>query len=194
MSFRDAFQTFPTLQTQRLFLRQFQEQDAHDCYRQLTDPQVCQFYGNPDTIERKSLQSAQRAIALGNSHFQRKNMIALGICLQAPDTPVIGRIALQEFQNQTIAELAYWLARPYWGAGLMSEALQAVLHFGFETLELHRLWAATDPRNLPSCRLLERNGLVREGVLRQATSRNDGWADSAIYAILKDGSGRLCAG
>jgi ribosomal-protein-alanine N-acetyltransferase len=185
MSFRQAFQVFPALQTQRLFLRELQEQDAPACYRQLTDPQVCQYYGNPESVERKSEQSVQRAIAQANSHFQRKNMIVWGLCLQAPDTPVIGRIALQDFHNQTIAELAYWLARPYWGVGLMSEALQAVLQFGFETLELHRIWATTDPRNLPSCRLLARNGLVREGVLRQATYRNDGWADSAIYAVLK---------
>jgi [ribosomal protein S5]-alanine N-acetyltransferase len=112
-------------------------------------------------------------------------MIAWGICLEAQDMPVIGRIALQDFRNQAIAELAYWLARPYWGQGLMSEVLQAELHFGVETLELRRIWAMTDPRNLPSCRLLERNGLVRDGVLRQATYRIDGWADSAIYAELK---------
>lgn len=186
MSFRESFQTFPTLQTERLFLRQLQEQDAPVCFRQLTDPQVCQFYGSPDSIERKSQRSAQQAVALGNSHFQRKGMIAWGICLQAQDAPVIGRIALQDFRNQTIAELAYWLARPYWREGFMSESLQAVLRFGFETLELHRIWAMTDPRNLPSCRLLERNGFVREGVLRQSTNRNDGWADSAIYAMLKN--------
>lgn len=185
MGFREAFEAFPVLQTERLILRQLQVQDASDCYQQLANPQICEFYGNPDSIERKSLQSMERAIALGNSHFQRKSMIAWGICLQELDTPVIGRIALQEFRNQTIAELAYWLARPYWGAGMMSEALQAVLLFGFETLELHRIWAGTDPRNLQSCRLLERNGLLREGVLRQSTYRNDGWADTAIYARLK---------
>ena len=185
MSFQDAFRTFPILQTQRLLLRQLHELDAQDCYQQLSHLQVCQFYGSPDSVERKSLQSAQRAIAFGNSHFQRKTMIVWGICLQAQDMPVIGRIALQDFRNQTIAELAYWLARPYWGQGLMSEALQAVLHFGFETLNLHRIWAATDLHNLASCQLLERNGLIREGVLRQATYRNNGWADSVIYAMLK---------
>ena len=56
----------------------------------------------------------------------------------------------------------------------MSEALQAVLEFGFETLNLHRIWAGTDLRNLPSCRMLERNGLVREGVLLQASSGSQG--------------------
>ncbi len=185
MSFRDAFTTFPVLQTERLCLRQLQTQDAESCYRQLTAPEVCRFYGSPESIERKSPQSMQRAIAFGNSHFQQKSMIVWGICPQTQDTLVIGRVALQDFRNQTIAELGYWLARPYWGKGFMSEALQFVLHFGFETLDLHRIWAATDPRNLPSCSLLERNGLVREGVLRQTTSRNDGWADSAIYALLR---------
>jgi ribosomal-protein-alanine N-acetyltransferase len=113
-------------------------------------------------------------------------MIVWGLCLQSQEQAVIGRIALQDFTNQTIAELAYWLARPLWGQGIMTEALQMVVPFAFETLELHRIWAGTDPRNLASCRLLERNGFEREGVLRQATYRDDSWMDTAIYGLLRD--------
>ena len=112
-------------------------------------------------------------------------MIVWGLCLQGQEEAVIGRIALQDFTNQTIAELAYWLARPFWGQGIMSEALQTVVHFTFNELELHRLWAGTDPRNLASCRLLERNGFEREGVLRQTTHRDDGWVDTAVYGLLR---------
>ena len=59
MSFRNAFQTFPVLETKRLCLRQLQEPDAPICYQHLSDPQVAEFYDNLESIERQSLQSAQ---------------------------------------------------------------------------------------------------------------------------------------
>jgi len=186
MPFRDAFHVFPRLTSPRLVLRQLQEADAAACYQQLTHPEVCKFYGNANSIERRSLDSARSAILQANNHFQRKQMIVWGICMQGQEEAVIGRIALQDFTNQTIAELAYWLARPFWGQRIMSEALRRVLSFTCEELELHRIWAGTDPRNLASCRLLERNGFVREGVLRQATYRDDGWVDTAIYSLLRE--------
>ncbi len=82
------------------------------------------------------------------------------------------------------AELGYLLDRRHWGTGLMYEATSALLSYGFRTLQLNRVEADVDPRNLGSVRLLERLGFVREGLLRARWIVSSEISDSAIYGIL----------
>ncbi len=83
------------------------------------------------------------------------------------------------------AEAGYGLARAYWGQGLGSEALRAILRFGFDQLDLNRIYARTIADNHESVRLLERLGFRREGTQRAHSWEDDGtFHDSAIYGML----------
>ena len=83
------------------------------------------------------------------------------------------------------AEVGYALARPFWGQGLASEATAALVEYGFETLDLHRLEAQLDPRNEASTRVLERQGFIREGLLRERWIVGDEISDSLLMGLLR---------
>jgi RimJ/RimL family protein N-acetyltransferase len=76
-----------------------------------------------------------------------------------------------------------WRTRP-WGKGYINEALVALLEFGFTQLDLNRVEADIDPRNVASARTLERLGFQREGLLRQRWIVGDEVSDTAIYGLL----------
>ncbi len=85
------------------------------------------------------------------------------------------------------AEVGYDLAHAFWGRGIASETLQAIISFSFKTLKLNRIYANTIADNRESVRLLERNGFKREGTRRQAYLEDDGlFHDSVIYGLLKN--------
>jgi len=85
------------------------------------------------------------------------------------------------------AEAGYGLARAYWGQGIASEALRAILRFGFEDMDLNRVFARTIADNHESVRLLERLGFQREGTQRAHSWEDDEtFHDSAIYGLLAD--------
>ena len=79
------------------------------------------------------------------------------------DGELVGAIAAREDQG---INLGYLLARPFWGRGLMSEALSAIVEWAFTQSSVFRVWAVCDLENEASARLLERNGFHQEGILR----------------------------
>jgi RimJ/RimL family protein N-acetyltransferase len=83
------------------------------------------------------------------------------------------------------AELGFALGRNHWGQGFMAAALPAVLEFAFNTMELHRVYADTDPRNDASIRVLERLGFRREGVLREHYLVQGEPQDAIMYGLLR---------
>ena len=87
-------------------------------------------------------------------------------------------------REQGRAEIGYSLHTDWQGRGLASEALQLVLGYVLEELGLRRIEADIDPRNLRSCRLVEKFGFVREGLLRQRWLVNGEACDSVIYGLL----------
>ncbi len=81
--------------------------------------------------------------------------------------------------------IGFGLDSDFEGQGIMTEAVAAILEFGFEQLHLHRIWATADVDNTRSWRLLERVGLAREGLLRGEKLIRGAWRDSYLYAVLE---------
>ncbi|HEU4792335.1 MAG TPA: GNAT family protein, partial [Nitrolancea sp.] len=82
------------------------------------------------------------------------------------------------------ADIGYELDSRFWGHGYATEAVRALLAFGFEQLGLHRIWAHCLAENVASIRLLERIGMRREGHLRENEWQQGHWHDTLIYAML----------
>ena len=81
-------------------------------------------------------------------------------------------------------ELGYWLRRDAVGRGLMTEAANGLLHFGFTRVGLHRIRCAAATDNLPSLRVIQRLGFHFEGIARQAELVGARWLDHALFARL----------
>jgi [ribosomal protein S5]-alanine N-acetyltransferase len=82
------------------------------------------------------------------------------------------------------AEIGYALHPEHQGIGLMQEALNAVLDYGFTVMNLHSVEANVNPNNAASINLLQRNGFMREGMFRENYFYNGKFLDSAIYSLL----------
>ena len=83
------------------------------------------------------------------------------------------------------ASLGYWIGESYARRGYMTEALSALLDFGFEHLGMHRVEAACLPHNEASKTLLLKLGFAEEGFARQYLRINGSWQDHVLFAILR---------
>jgi [ribosomal protein S5]-alanine N-acetyltransferase len=98
-------------------------------------------------------------------------------------TITLSQIFRKRFQN---AYLGYMLASKYTGNGFMTESVQLVLRFAFNTLKLHRVEANVQPENRPSIAVLERTGFSKEGYSRKYLKIGGRWRDHERWAIIKD--------
>lgn len=162
MSFNDTFTQFPTLDTERLLLRQLQPADAADLYGYYADPEVFKYL---DWCGPTSIEHAHEVIATWNRWYTEKRIIRWGMVFKATQR-LIGTIFFGDFIGQSRADLGYELARSVWKQGIMTEALQAVIPFGFKSIGLHRIQAIVNPDNLASIHVLKKFGFVAEGCLR----------------------------
>ena len=100
----------------------------------------------------------------------------------------IGSVSLTRGQDVTrlSAELGYWLGRPYWGRGIMTGAVEELCRLGFARWDIRRIWAQVFAPNAASCRVLEKAGFRREGLLRQNVTKAGETMDSWVYGLLRE--------
>lgn len=108
------------------------------------------------------------------------------------DGALLGGITLSNIRRgaSQSGALGYWIGAPYAGQGHMREAVRMILSFAFVSLRLHRIEAACMPANLPSQRVLERNGFVQEGLARRFLKINGRWEDHFVYGLLEPDYGQ----
>ena len=98
---------------------------------------------------------------------------------------VIG-LKIQDDVHRKSAEIGYWIGEPFWGKGIASNAIHQMVSYGFEYLDINRIFAATYEYNLASMHVLEKNGFIKEGILRKAVLKNGAFHDEHRFAILKE--------
>ncbi|MDY0019502.1 MAG: GNAT family protein [Anaerolineae bacterium] len=107
----------------------------------------------------------------------------------ANETEAIGSIGLMLGQDvhRLTAEMGYWLAEPFWGRGIMVQAVTVVVAYAFTTLGLNRVYAEPYTSNPASARVLEKAGFQLEGILRASVLKNGKVLDQAMYARIRPG-------
>lgn len=174
--------TPPELTTPRLLLRPLQETDAEALFAVFSNPAVMRYWS---TAPWTDLAQAHQRIAADAAAHARGEHVALGIVRRA-DGRLLGRCTLfDHWPSCRRAQVGYGLHASAWGQGLASEAVAALLHHGFEAMDLNRVEADIDPRNAPSARLLQRLGFTREGLLRERWIVDGEVSDSEIHGLLR---------
>jgi len=82
------------------------------------------------------------------------------------------------------AEIGYMLLPEYQGKGIISEAINEVVNYGFEVMKLHSIEAIIDPENFASEKVLQKNGFVKEAHLKENEFYDGRFLDTVIYSIL----------
>jgi [ribosomal protein S5]-alanine N-acetyltransferase len=171
----------PRLDGARVGLRALRASDADDLFALQSDPRVMRYWSHPPWTERA--QAVERIALLERD---RATSEFYPWVLTLSDARLIGTISLFAINRaQYRGEIGYALAAGQWGNGYASEALRLAIGFAFGSLPLRRLEADVDPRNAASCRLVERVGFVREGLLRERWHVAGEVTDSAIYGLLR---------
>lgn len=172
---------FPLIETDRLILREVSKDDADDLLIYLSDKEVMKYMGLEPF---NSVEDALDEIAWYKSIFEKETGMRWGISLKGQDK-VIGSCGFLNRATQHYrAEIGYELSKEHWGKGIASEAIEAVISYGFKELNLHRIEALIEPLNLPSQKVLERKGFIREGLLRGYEFTCGKFDDVYMYSLL----------
>src|SRR5712691_4886875 len=178
----EFFSHFPTLTTQRLLLRQIEMSDAEALFATHSDEETMKLFGT----RQKSVEETREMIQRFQRQYAQRQVIRWGVTLKGDDR-VIGSCPFFNFdEGFHRAETGYILNRAYWKQGIMSEAMSAVLAFGFMQLGLQRIEAMVDPENENSKGLLQRLGFTYEGRLRKHYFSDGVFSDDLIFSLLKD--------
>jgi RimJ/RimL family protein N-acetyltransferase len=102
------------------------------------------------------------------------------------DHLLVGMIGIHPRPAFRHAEIGYWVGRPYWGQGYATEAARRMVAFGFQELNLYRIYASYFTDNPASRRVMEKAGMRYEGTLRQHYLRFDHFHDVGFCGILRD--------
>lgn len=96
-------------------------------------------------------------------------------------------ITLKDDVRRRTAEIGYWLAEPFWGKGVMTDAVRAFVDYAFATYGILRVEAFVFEWNLASCRVLEKAGFVQEARLRKRVTKDGKTIDEFLYALVLEG-------
>ena len=144
------------LTTKRLILRRWEESDAEDLFRYAKDPEVGPAAGwKPHASVEESREIIKKVL---------RGPEAYAVCLKE-DGKAIGAIELMrggssvnELKNNDECELGYWIAKPFWGRGLIPEAAREMLRRAFEDLHMSKVWCGYYDGNEKSRRVQEKVG------------------------------------
>src|SRR5262249_15935470 len=180
MGLQIQLHTFPTLETERLVLRQLAAADAQDSFLFISDEANIGYY---DPAHMTQLEQAEKSIERHRRRFEQQEALRWGITLKG-ENRVIGNGGYAWDADNHLAVLSYILSKRYWKKGIMTEALTAMIRFGFEYIHLHRIEAQVASPNLAAARLLEKLGFQEEGRLRDRQYVNNQFVDERIFALI----------
>ena len=172
----------PILRTARLVLRPFESSDAAGVQRLAGDRAVADTalnipYPYEDGMAEEWIE--------GHKDKYESRQEAIFAVVEATGGKLIGAVGLIIEADFDRAELGYWIGRPFWGCGYATEAARTVLDFAFGPLGLHRVHANHFARNPASGRVMQKIGMVREGMLRRHAKKGDAYEDLVVYGMLK---------
>jgi ribosomal-protein-alanine N-acetyltransferase len=177
------FSVFPTLTTSRLLLRQLTASDAEAVYLLRSDYEVVRYNG---VILMQTPDQARELISAISHAYDDHLEIRWGITLRDTPDVVIGICGYNYWiRHDHRASVGYDLMQAYWGHGYMTEAVRAILDFGFTEMDLNRIEADSDHRNTASIRVLHKLGFHQEGLQQEQFYQDGDYQHLLLFALLR---------
>ncbi len=176
------FHPFQNLETERLLLRRLNTNDVDEVLEMRGNPEVMKYIPRPLA---KTKEEALGHIAMIEEKIENNTGINWGITIKGNDK-IIGIIGHYRIQPENYrAEIGYMSLPQYNGKGYISEAIKAVVEYGFNQMNLHSIEAVIDPANIASERVLQKNGFVKEAHILENEYWDGKFWDTVIYSLLK---------
>ena len=168
-----------SLETARLILREFSESDIAELVPLIGAPEVAATTSRiPHPYEEKHAREFLATVP-------KENELRLAIRLRS-NGQLCGGMGLHPEMQHRRAEIGYWIGVPFWGNGYATEAAREVVRYGFERLNLNRIFATHFKGNDKSGRVLEKIGMRHEGCVRQGVLKSGKFIDLEMYSILRE--------
>lgn len=172
------------INTERLILRRFIENDAENMFHNwANDPEVTKFLRWPP---HEDVEVTKNLLKEWVANYADPTRYEWAIALKENDM-VIGSIGLFDISEiDESGEIGYCIGRAWWGKGMMTEVLKAIIAFGIEQVGFNRLEAGHSVHNPASGKVMQKAGMTYEGIARQKYKSMLGFQDSKFYSFLKD--------
>ncbi len=173
----------PVLTTERLRLRPLRDDDVDQVVALLQTPEVADTTLNiPYPYPR---EAAEGWIGTRGAAARERGELTWGIT-HLEDDLLMGAVGMRIEAAHRRGTLGYWLGVPFWNQGIMSEAARAVVAYGFDTLDLHRIDAECMSRNPASAKVMQHAGMTYEGTARGYIIKHGEFEDIDRYAVIRD--------
>ena len=179
----DVFSKIPRLLSPRLILRNFEKKDIIEYIYEFKNENVQKYLGGVQILANEEKHINNWLQNINEKLLMRKLVFTWHITKRENTNISVGRIDLGGFQNKKVAEIAYYLWEKHWGNGYAKEAIDTVVNFGFEKLELLRIQAIIDNDNIRSKNVIEKAGFKKEGILRNYPIGKS-ISDASMYSII----------
>ena len=171
------------IETERLLLREIDLLDVQDINEYASDIEVTKFtVWGPNSIEETKMFIRE---VLKNQNIESRTDYDFGIVLKETNKLIgTGSIIIDDLNNKK-SSMGYCINKKFWGKGYGTELLRGMKKLSFNILNLHRIYALVDPENIGSIRVLEKAGMIREGLLREHRFQKGKWRNSILYSMLE---------
>lgn len=176
------FSHFPTLETDRLILREMSPSDVNALLRHFGNPEVIKFI---DMQPIKTIEQANEWLKWMGGFFAARDGLRWGITLKEANV-FIGSCGLHYWNREAhYAEIGCDVVHQYWGHGYGQEAMRSLIEFGWEHMKLNRIEADVVQGNQRSLHVLKKLGFKEEGVLRQRLLKGGKYYDVHFLGLLR---------
>jgi [ribosomal protein S5]-alanine N-acetyltransferase len=177
------FSPFPEINTNRLLLRQPMLSDAQDLFELRSNIEVMKYVNRPLA---KTIEDAENLIIMITEIINTNEGINWCITVKENPQKVMGNIGIWQLKKENYrGEIGYMLHPNFWRKGIMQEAIEAVISYGFNQMQLHSLEAKINPLNTASANILEKNNFIKEAHFKEDLFWEGKFLDTAVYSLLK---------
>ena len=176
-----SFLPFQNLESERLLLRQITPDDVNEIFALRSNPETMKYIPRPLATTKDD--------AMGHIKMIQDKIVSnegINWAITEKGNPkmigIIGhyRIRWEHFRS----EIGYMLLPEYQGKGIITEAIQLLVDYGFNEMKMHSLEAIIDPENTASARVLEKNNFVKEAHFKENEFYDGKFLDAVVYSIL----------
>lgn len=177
-----SFLPFPNLESERLLLRQLSVDDVGEIFTLRSNPETMKYIPRPLAT---NVEEALSHIKLINETIEKGEGINWGIT-EKGNPKLLGIIGHYRIKwEHSRSEIGYMILPEHQGKGIISEAIQLIIDYGFNEMKMHSLEAIIDPDNSASAKVLEKNNFIKEAHLKENEFYDGKFLDTVIYSLLK---------
>jgi [ribosomal protein S5]-alanine N-acetyltransferase len=173
---------FPTLQSDRLLLRQIVDTDIEHIFKGLSHPDVITYYG----VSFMTLEETKEQMKFFADLEEQETGIWWAVCSKATGD-FYGAGGFNNWSKEhRKAEIGFWLLPDCWGNGIMAEAMPLICDYGFDELGLHRIEGFVETENINCKKALAKLGFTLEGTMRDCEVKDSKFISLDIYSVITE--------